>query len=90
MRVKDAMTSTVVSVSPNATIAEALDIMIRLRVSGLPVVDKAESLVGMISEGDFLRRSELGSDKQKGAWIVGLFAAWSDGHGLCASAWPAH
>ena len=72
MRVRDAMTKNVVSVSPRATIADALDIMVRSRLSGLPVIDGAGRLVGMISEGDFLRRSELGTAKPEGSWIVGL------------------
>ena len=72
MRVKDAMSKDVVSVSPKATIADALDIMVRSRLSGLPVIDSAGGLVGMVSEGDFLRRSELRTGKQSGSWIVGL------------------
>lgn len=72
MRVRDAMTKNVVSVSPKTTIADTLDIMVRSHISGMPVIDAAGQLVGMISEGDFLRRSELGTAKPGGSWIAGL------------------
>jgi CBS domain-containing protein len=66
--VKDVMTRKVVGVLPRATVAEALDLMVRSHVSGLPVIDEAGSLVGIVSEGDFLRRSELG---RKGPSVPG-------------------
>ena len=72
MRVRDTMSKGVVSVAPKAPITEALDIMVRSHLSGLPVIDEAGRLVGMVSEGDFLRRSELGSGKPPGSWLKGL------------------
>jgi CBS domain-containing protein len=73
MRVKDAMTRKVVGVLPRATVAEALDLMMRSRVSGLPVIDEAGSLVGIVSEGDFLRRSEFGTAGPELHWLKDLF-----------------
>jgi CBS domain-containing protein len=73
MRVKDAMTKNVVSVSPQATVAEALDTMTRSRLSGLPVIDDAGRLVGVVSEADFLRRSELGTEKPGSPWLANIF-----------------
>ena len=73
MRVKDVMTTKVVSVLPRASVAEALDLMVRSHVSGLPVIDKTASLVGIVSEGDFLRRSELGTVGPKLHWLKDLF-----------------
>ena len=72
MRVKDVMTRKVVSVLPRASVAEALDLMVRSHVSGLPVIDETASLVGMVSEGDFLRRSELGTEQPKLHWLKDL------------------
>jgi CBS domain-containing protein len=60
MRVRDAMSANVISVAAQATILEAARTMLRNRVSGLPVVDAEGQLVGMVTEGDFLRRSEIG------------------------------
>jgi len=55
------MTRPVFTVLPNATILEAANLMLERHVSGLPVVDTAGKLVGIVSEGDFIRRSEIGT-----------------------------
>lgn len=60
MKAKDVMTAKVVTVSPDHSVRHAARIMLDNHVSGLPVVDDAGRLVGLISEGDMLRRSELG------------------------------
>lgn len=73
MRVKDVMTRNVVSVSPQASVAEALDTMTRSHLSGLPVIDEAGSLVGVVSEADFMRRSELGTEKPGSHWLGSIF-----------------
>jgi CBS domain-containing protein len=39
------------------------------RISGLPVVDKEGKLVGMVTEGDFLRRRELGTQRRLPKWL---------------------
>lgn len=64
MRAHQIMTRSVISVTPEATILEAASIMLRRHVSGLPVVDTAGKLVGIVSEGDFLRRSEIGTQRK--------------------------
>lgn len=61
MKAKDLMTTDVFTVSPENTIAEAAKLMIDRRISGLPVVDHAGRLVGILSEGDLMRRAELGN-----------------------------
>lgn len=73
MRVKDAMTKTVIGVAPQTSVADALEIMTRSRLSGLPVIDETGSLVGILSEADFLRRAELGTGKPQGGWLETLF-----------------
>jgi len=62
MLVKDVMATPVVGVDPTASIADAAHLMLGHKISGLPVVTAAGELVGMVSEGDFLRRAELGTD----------------------------
>ena len=59
MKAKDIMTSRVVSVEADTPILQAVRIMLQRRVSGLPVVDNDGHLVGIITEGDFLRRDPL-------------------------------
>ena len=63
MQVKDAMTLNPIGVLPQATIAEAIRLMLDRHISGLPVIDKTGELVGMLSEGDLLRRAETGTQK---------------------------
>jgi len=69
MRADDIMTSPVISVGPDATIAEAVALMLKSHISGLPVVDADRRLVGMLSEGDLLRRAELGTVRRRPRWI---------------------
>ena len=57
MNVSDVMVSAVITVKPDATVQEAGQLMLANRVSGLPVVDDSAKLVGLISEGDLLRRA---------------------------------
>ena len=56
MKVSEVMTTEVATVRSDASLAEAACIMIKHRISGLPVVDVFGQLVGVITEGDFLRR----------------------------------
>ncbi len=54
MHVRDLMTTDVVAVAPSTTIRDAARMMFRYRVSGLPVVDPDDHVLGIITEGDFL------------------------------------
>jgi CBS domain-containing protein len=69
MQVKDVMTSPVISVEPDASIWQAVRIMLQRRISGLRVIDKHGRLVGMVSEGDFLRRAETGTQRRRPNWL---------------------
>jgi CBS domain-containing protein len=63
------MTTSVISVEPAATVAEAARLMLADRISGLPVTRADGTLVGMISEGDLLRRGELGTERKRPSWL---------------------
>ncbi len=69
MQAKDVMTRKVISVDPDATILHAIRLMLQNKVSGLPVVDAAGRLVGVVTEGDFLRRVEMGTQHKVPRWI---------------------
>jgi CBS domain-containing protein len=69
MKAKDVMTSPVISVEPDATMWQAVRIMLQRRISGLPVIGKDGRLLGMVSEGDFLRRAETGTQQRRPHWL---------------------
>jgi len=69
MNAADIMTKPVISVAPEATIAEAARLMLQHRISGLPVTDKSSAVVGVVTEGDLLRRAELGTERHRPRWI---------------------
>ena len=65
MRAHQVMTRNVITVTPETTIADAATSMMQNHISGLPVVDDAGKLVGIVSEGDFLRRFEIGTQHKR-------------------------
>jgi CBS domain-containing protein len=65
MRAGEVMTRTVVSVEPDSSILHAIRVMLEKRVSGLPVVSSKGALVGIVTEGDFLRRAETETERQR-------------------------
>jgi CBS domain-containing protein len=70
MKVADLMTNGAATVRPDASLAEAARIMVEHRISGLPVVDASGRLVGIVTEGDFLRRA----DQDRPRWISVLLS----------------
>jgi CBS domain-containing protein len=62
IKASDVMARHVVTVEPDAPIAKAVRLMLQNRISGLPVVDGKGKLVGIVTEGDFLRRTETGTE----------------------------
>lgn len=69
MRAHHIMTKDVISVTPHTTIEDAAKIMLQTHVSGLPVLNDAGELVGVVSESDFLRRNEIGTGRKHAAWL---------------------
>jgi CBS domain-containing protein len=69
MRAHQIMTKDVITVTPHTPIETAAKIMLETHVSGLPVVDDAGKLVGIVSERDFLRRGEIGTGRKRPAWL---------------------
>jgi CBS domain-containing protein len=58
MRVHQIMTRKVVTVKSDTSILEAANLMLHQHNSGLPVVGDTGRLIGIVSEGDFIRRSD--------------------------------
>jgi CBS domain-containing protein len=69
MKARDVMTQYVTSIGPNDPVSRAVRIMLQNEISGLPVLDTFGRLVGMITEGDLLRRAETGTQRRRPRWI---------------------
>src|SRR5581483_7770496 len=69
MQVKDIMTSNVISVQNDDQVLKAARLMLQNHISGLPVLNAHGSLVGMVTEGDFLRRGELDTERRRPRWL---------------------
>jgi len=69
MRAHQIMSRPVITVTPDTTIVEAANTMLQKHISGLPVVDATGKLVGMLSEGDFVRRSEIGTQRRRSRFL---------------------
>ena len=69
MKARDVMTLNVISAGPDTTILQAAHLMLYHNISGLPVIDKSDKLVGIISEGDFLRRRETQTERRRSRWL---------------------
>jgi len=69
MKVKDVMSRNVICVHTDDSILAAARLMLQNRISGLPVIDKDNELIGIVTEGDFLRRGELGTPRRSPKWL---------------------
>jgi CBS domain-containing protein len=69
MIASDVMTRNVISVPPDATVADAVALMLDRGISGLLVVDHGGTLAGIVTEGDLLRRDELGTGRRRSWWL---------------------
>jgi CBS domain-containing protein len=69
MKAHDVMTWGAITVEPDASVTRAVRLMLQNKISGVPVVDANGQLVGMVTEGDFLRRGELGTRRQRPRWL---------------------
>jgi CBS domain-containing protein len=75
MHASDVMTSNVISVTPEMTVREVARIFVDNGISGAPVLDPDGRVAGMISEGDLLRRSEIGTEERTRASWLDLWSA---------------
>jgi len=69
MRAIDVMTSEVVTVSDNASVAAVAKLLAERSISAVPVVDAANRVIGMVSEGDLLHRTETGTERRRSWWL---------------------
>ena len=69
MIVSDVMTRKVLSVTPGESVEQAANLMLKHGLSGLFVVDGKGTLAGVVTEGDLLRRDEIGTQRHRPWWL---------------------
>ena len=91
MKVLDCMTKDVVTVRPDAAVHDIAELMVKKRISGVPVVSEAGALVGIIGQGDLLHRAEVGTERRSKWWLRmlansnDLAREYNKAHGLTAN-----
>jgi CBS domain-containing protein len=69
MLAQDIMTKDVLTVTPDTSVKDIARCMMEHRVGGLPVIDKQGHIVGIVTEGDLVRRSDLDTARQRNGWL---------------------
>jgi len=70
MLAQDVMTTHVISVTPEISVLDAAKLFVEHRISGAPVVAADGTVIGVLSEGDLLRRVEIGTDgARRTSWL---------------------
>ena len=69
MHAIDVMTSKVISVDENGTVPVVAKLLAERGISAVPVVDKNNRVIGMVSEGDLLHRAETGTERRRAWWL---------------------
>lgn len=70
MKARDVMVSPVITIKPHSSVKEAAQIFVNRRISAAPVMDDQGNLVGIVSEGDLLRRAEAGTERRRSSWLL--------------------
>lgn len=70
MKAADVMMTNVVTVGPDACVQDVARILIDCRISAVPVVGSNGRLVGIVSEGDLMRRVEAGTGRRRPWWLA--------------------
>jgi CBS domain-containing protein len=69
MQARDVMTTQVVTVRPETSVEQIAALLLERRISGVPVVDAGGRLLGLVTEGDLMRRPEIGTERHRGWWL---------------------
>lgn len=91
MDARNVMTSPVVTAGPDTTVLEIVQLMLDNKISAVPILDEAGMLIGLVSEGDLMRRSEMGTARHPPWWLsafrgtVSLADGFIKSHGVLAS-----
>ena len=72
MKARDVMVSPVITVPATASVRDVAAALLQHGISAVPVVDDHNRLVGIVSEGDLMRRSEAGTERRRSWWLTGF------------------
>ncbi len=75
MNAADVMTTELATLHPTDSVADAIRLMVDRHISGVPVLNGKRELVGMLTEGDLLRRSEIGTERERPRWLEFLMSS---------------
>lgn len=78
MHAAEIMTRNVITATPQTEVRAIVDLMIKNRISAVPVVDGSGRVIGMVSEGDLMRRVENRTERRDSWWLTALFSATND------------
>jgi CBS domain-containing protein len=71
MKAADVMVTDVITVKPDNEVQDVAALMLAHHISAVPVVDEKGALVGIVSEGDLLRRDEASTGHERNWWLKG-------------------
>jgi CBS domain-containing protein len=69
MKAADVMVTNVITAGPDTTVQEVAGILLTNRISGVPVIGAKGELMGIVSEGDLMRRAESGTGRRRPWWL---------------------
>ncbi len=70
MKARDVMIAPVITVKPSSSVKELAQILLKNHISAVPVVDDEGKLIGIVSEGDLLRRTEASTGRRRPWWLL--------------------
>lgn len=68
MKAQDLMTRKVHTADLTTPVRKLVDLMVSHKISAVPVVDAQRRVLGIVSEGDLLRRAEIGTERRRAWW----------------------
>ena len=70
MKARDVMVAPVITVKSSSSVRELAQTLLKNHISAIPVVDDQGKLVGIVSEGDLMRRAEAGTERRRPWWLL--------------------
>lgn len=74
MQAVDVMTTKLVTVEAETSVREIAQLMLQCRISAVPVVDRDQRILGIVSEGDLMRRPENETDQRPAWWLESILS----------------